>query len=116
MNEETPNISNYMNYKIKLTVTDPDTGTDKHLSASTNLNLIQDLKVMHGISVLDEMLYVLVDELKNAEFNESRLNTLKENLSNTLNIKKALEDLDAEYSDKESTEYKLKRNKILESL
>jgi hypothetical protein len=52
------------NYKIKLTVTDPD--TDKNLNASMNLNLIQDFKAINGIGMLDQMLHALVDEFENA--------------------------------------------------
>lgn len=111
---EQKHYMNNKNYKIKLTVTAPD--TDKHLNASVDLNVIQDMKAMNGISMLDEMLHVLVDEFENAEFNEARIEKLKNDRDKTLHIKKALDDLNTEYPDKESVEFKTKRREILQSL
>jgi hypothetical protein len=99
------------NYKIKLTVTDPD--TDKSINCSMNMELIQDLKAMHGTSALDEMLQALTYEFDNALSNETKINDLKDDLNKTLKFKKSFEELDAAYPDKESTEYKLKLSEIL---
>lgn len=102
------------NYKIKLTVTDPD--TDKSINASMDLNMIQDLKAMNETSALDEMLRTLISEFDHALSNEKKINALKDDLDKTLKLKKAFEELDAEHLDKESTEYNLKRAEILKSL
>ena len=85
------------NYKIKLTVTDPS--TDKSLSASMDLELIKDLKALNGLSALDEMLHVLTHEIENAVDTQLKIDELKNDLEKTLKIKKAFEDLDAEYPD-----------------
>jgi len=107
-------IMSNKNYKIKLTITDPD--TDKSINASMDMNMIQDMKAMNATSALDEMLSTLTSEFDHALDNETKINALKDDLDKTLKFKKAFEELDTEYPDKESTEYKLKRAEILKLL
>lgn len=93
---------NTKNYKIKLTVTDPD--TDKHLSASMDLNLIQDIRAMNGISALDEILQALLYEFEDATDTEFKIKNIGPDKA--LKMNKAFDELKARHPDKNSEEYK----------